>query len=384
MLQSLSVSDRRELFRLLRSLPSAQFAELVTSIFPPAGVVPPFPASQAERVGALLEWLGGPTGEDYFDEFIKVLNEIAPGKFQPSQPAPTIEPPTPTAEPVPQPPPVQTATPSTPAPQAAPSSDFQVDLGGGVTLEMVYIPAGSFFMGEPDRDDCHKVDVPAFYMGKYAVTQRQWWVVSRFNQMETKLKLLPSQFRGDARPVENVNWYEAIEFCNRLSTYSGREFRLPSEAEWEYACRANTETAYHFGDNISENLANYGSDVQKGFMLVVDLYASFLTSLISPASKGKGSASVGLYPANAFGLHDMHGNVSEWCQDVWHGNYEGAPTDGSAWATGGNQQRRIIRGGSWLTAPRYCRSAFRYNYNADYRCSTVGFRVCCSAPRLSQ
>ncbi|MEL6382608.1 MAG: formylglycine-generating enzyme family protein [Cyanobacteria bacterium J06626_18] len=152
-----------------------------------------------------------------------------------------------------------------------------------------------------------------------------------------------------------MSWYEAIEFCNRLSKYTGREYRLPSEAEWEYACRAGTATPYYFGMTISENQANYDG-------------------------RYKSTTEVGRFPPNAFGLHDMHGNVFEWCLDDWHDNYQGAPTDGSAWLADG--ERKVIRGGSWLYDPWTCRSAYRLDLNSGDRYNAFGFRVVCAVRKL--
>jgi formylglycine-generating enzyme required for sulfatase activity len=165
-----------------------------------------------------------------------------------------------------------------------------------------------------------------------------------------------------------VSWDDAIEFCARLSKATGREYRLPSEAEWEYACRAGTTTPFHFGETITTDLANYNGNYTYG-----------------SGSKGqyrKQTTDVGSFPANAFGLHDMHGNVWEWCQDNWHENYNGAPTDGSAWVDeNANQNIMILRGGSWFNYPWFCRSAFRLDYGADGRNSIFGFRVVCAAAR---
>jgi formylglycine-generating enzyme required for sulfatase activity len=190
-------------------------------------------------------------------------------------------------------------------------------------------------------------------------------------QVERTLKAAPSRFKGDLRPVEQVSWYDAVEFCARLSAHTGRQYRLPTEAEWEYACRAGTTTPFHFGETIRSDLATY-----RGSTAYAD----------GPI----GEAAAGTNPvdhfgfANAFGMCDMHGNVYEWCQDHWHDNYKGAPTDGSAWIEGGNSNRRVIRGGSWIYIPRYCRSAYRYFNEPAYCNDDYGFRVVCSAPRALQ
>ena len=243
------------------------------------------------------------------------------------------------------------------------------------TLEMVQIPKGTFLMGaaegeeEADNDEYpqHSVTVPEFFLGKYLVTQGQWCAVARgLPKIEHDLDPDPSSFKGDTHPVERVNWYEAVEFCQRLSQATGRDYRLPSEAEWEYACRAGTTTPFAFGELITTDVANYDGNYTYGQ---------------SPKGEYREQTTpVGSFPANGFGLYDMHGNVYEWCFDGWHDNYEGAPTDGSPWVTG-KEQKRLLRGGSWNLNPRYCRSAFRNWYSPDYRVFNIGFRVCCSVAR---
>ena len=239
---------------------------------------------------------------------------------------------------------------------------FTEDLGNGVELEMVSIPGGRFLMGSPAREGAddekpqHSVTVPPFFMSQHPVTQEQWRVVAALPKLKCDLQPNPSNFKGVKRPVEQVNWWEAVEFCDRLARQTGRQYRLPSEAEWEYACRAGTTTPYHFGERLTAELANYNLNCQQ-------------------------TTDVGSFPPNTFGLYDMHGNVWEWCADHWHGNYEGAPTDGSAWVTGGNSEHRLLRGGSWGGIPGHCRSACRDGYPRGSRYGYVGFRVCCVLPR---
>ncbi|MEO0538805.1 MAG: SUMF1/EgtB/PvdO family nonheme iron enzyme [Cyanobacteria bacterium P01_A01_bin.123] len=270
------------------------------------------------------------------------------------------------------------------------SSNDTVDPMGDVPLEMVYVPQGEFLMGSPETElerskvegPQHSVTISAFYMGKYPITQRQWRVVSLLDPVDIPLEHAPSQFMGDDLPVEQVIWNEAVEFCKRLSKHTGDHYRLPSEAEWEYACRATQDgmsTPFYFGETISTEQANYSGR-----------YSSYGKG--EPGvSRGK-TTKVGSFPANAFGLHDMHGNVLEWCEDVWHNNYEGAPTDGSAWVEGGEQSdtgyaqesQRILRGGYWGRNPEYCRSASRASHAPGY-CGTnfsLGFRVVCSSSVL--
>ncbi|MCZ8121404.1 MAG: formylglycine-generating enzyme family protein [Microcystis sp. LE18-22.4A] len=268
------------------------------------------------------------------------------------------------------------------------SQYFREDLGNGITLEMVAIPGGTFTMGTEDEEierlvkkfnwegfrrerPQHQVTVPPFFMGKYPVTQAQWIAIAcrTYLKVELNLKLNPSRFRGDNRPVEEVNWYDAVEFCARLSKLTGREYRLPSEAEWEYACRAGTTTPFYFGETITGELANYRAS---------GTYAG------EPKGEDREQTTpVGQFPPNAFGLYDMHGNVWEWCADTWHDNYDGAPTDGSAWIENGDDNRSPLRGGSWFYVPDYCRSADRdypYYYRRDYS-DYKGFRVVCGAGR---
>jgi formylglycine-generating enzyme required for sulfatase activity len=245
-----------------------------------------------------------------------------------------------------------------------------------ISLEMVAISAGTFLMGspedEPERYDDeapqHEVTVESFFMGRYPITQAQWKVVAALPQVERELDPDPSNFKGDNRPVEQVSWLDATEFCARLSVYTGREYCLPSEAEWEYACRAGTTTPFHFGETICSELANYRGSTAYG-----DGPEGEYRAETTPVDH------FGI--ANAFGLSDMHGNVWEWCQDHWHSNYEGAPTDSSAWLTEDDGANRVLRGGSWDGHPRFCRSACRVHDAPDSINRYLGFRVVCSAPR---
>ena len=238
---------------------------------------------------------------------------------------------------------------------------FTEDLGNGVTLEMVEIPGGTFIMGSPESEakrlsnegPQHQVTVPSFYMGKYELTQVQYQAIIGTN---------PSNFKGDNRPVEGVSWNNAVEFCKKLSQKTGKNYRLPSEAEWEYACRAGTTTPFYFGESITPDLVNYNGNYT---------YAS--------APKGKyrqQTTDVGTFPPNSFGLYDMHGNVWEWCQDDYKNDYINAPTDGSALTSSSGY--KMLRGGSWDYNPEDCRSACRHYASLDDHDDTVGFRVVCS------
>ncbi|MFZ4730750.1 MAG: SUMF1/EgtB/PvdO family nonheme iron enzyme, partial [Pseudanabaena sp.] len=238
------------------------------------------------------------------------------------------------------------------------AKQFVHDLGNGVKLEMVEIPAGRFMMGaakgeadaSADEYPQHPVNVPSFFLSKYPITQAQYQQVIGSN---------PSNFKGNLLPVENVNWEDAQAFCAKL----GKPYRLPSEAEWEYACRAGTTKPFYFGDTIAPSMVNYNGNYP---------YAG--------APKGEyreKTTQVDSFLANAFGIFDMHGNVWEWCEDDWHGDYNGAPSDGSAWKTGGNPQYHLLRGGSWNYYAQDCRSAYRGRL--DFRNYYIGFRVASSS-----
>jgi formylglycine-generating enzyme required for sulfatase activity len=298
-------------------------------------------------------------------------------------------------------------------------------------IPMMYIPQGEFWMGTEDEEierlvkkfnwegfrrerPRHRVTVSSFYMGRYPITQAQWRAVASRTDLKVEKDLDPdpSYFkdppkpplereasdsppfegaRGGSptrwdRPVEQVSWYDAVEFCARLSKLTGKEYRLPSEAEWEYACRAGTTTPFHFGETITGELANYDAR---------ETYAD------EPKGEYRRQTTpVGQFPPNAFGLYDMHGNVWEWCLDPWHENYQGEPPrDGSVWDENNNDNRyqsllistkelltderyRVMRGGSWLISPNLCRSALRnWNFPVD-RSNYDGFRVACVSPGL--
>ena len=248
-------------------------------------------------------------------------------------------------------------------------------LGESQRLEIVAIPAGTFLMGspedEPDRrtneGPQHEVNVPSFFMGRYPVTQAQWRFVASLPQVKRSLTHNPSRFEGDNRPVEQVSWYDTVEFCDRLSAYTDRQYRLPSEAEWEYACRAGTTTPFYFGETITSEVANYNG--------------SYTYADGPKGEHRKETTPVDAFDiANSFGLCDMHGNVFEWCADHYE-SYRQTPIDGSACITDNESARRICRGGSWYDLPRNCRSAYRDNGTPDNAGHFVGFRVSCSAPR---
>jgi len=230
--------------------------------------------------------------------------------------------------------------------RAKSSQELTIDLAQGITLELVRIPAGKFMMGSNEDDSekpIHEVTIQPFYLGKYPITQEQYQAVMGSN---------PSRFKGAKLPVEQVSWDDAVKFCEKLSQ-NDKKYRLPSEAEWEYACRAGTQTKYYFGDDQSK-LKDYA------------WYRENSGSTTHPVGEKK---------PNAFGLYDMYGNVWEWCSDRWHENYNNAPTDGSSWETGTVKNYRALRGGSWSGDVIYCRSAYRFRINASNRNDFIGFRL---------
>jgi formylglycine-generating enzyme required for sulfatase activity len=279
---------------------------------------------------------------------------------------------------------------------------FHEELGEAERLTMVRIPAGSFQMGSAEQEPgrhanegpVHTVTLAEFLIGQTPITQAQWRAVARWTPQQgerwgRELNPEPAKFQGeearllagetntDGRPVERVSWEDAIEFCSRLSQRTGRNYTLPSEAQWEYVCRAGTSTAYCFGDIIYSDLANFrGTDASRFSSPAPDPQPLFREQTIP----------VGMFPANAWGLYDMHGNVSEWCLDSVHSSYEGGPYDGSAWEDpqAPKIEQRITRGGSWSMPPRCCRSAFRFPYRSpskadvpDVLYDDVGFRLVC-------
>jgi formylglycine-generating enzyme required for sulfatase activity len=258
---------------------------------------------------------------------------------------------------------------------------LEIVLGDGVSMRMKRLPAGTFLMGSSETEGNNRATVgerwdnekmemvgernvagrdadevqhevtltKPFYLGIYEVTQEQWRAVMGNN---------PSYFKGDKRPVEMVSWDEANEFCRRASEKTGRRFRLPTEAEWEYACRGGTATAFHTGNTINTNQANYDGNY---------VYGDGVKGV-----RRRETVEVGRFPANAWGLHDMHGNVWEWCSD-WYGEYPpGRQSDPKGPVSG---EYRVLRGGSWINSPRYCRSAYRYRYGPGGRGSDFGCRL---------
>ncbi|PZV27035.1 MAG: serine/threonine protein kinase [Snowella sp.] len=242
--------------------------------------------------------------------------------------------------------------PASPRPSVSSSQALIETLPGGIKLEMVMLPAGSFMMGSDDYDDekpRHQVTLKEFAIGKYPVTQEQYQAIMGNNTSHFK--------NNPTNPVEEVSWNDSQAFCQKINQKTGKKYRLPSEAEWEYACRAGTQTRYYFGDN-EKQLGEYA------------WYSE---------NSGSKTHPVGQKKPNDWGLYDMSGNVREWCGDSWHDNYKKAPTDGSSWNDNHSESSpRTLRGGSWYDNSRYCRSANRIRCLADVRYYDIGFRVVCA------
>jgi formylglycine-generating enzyme required for sulfatase activity len=288
--------------------------------------------------------------------------------------------------------------------------DFTENIGNQVTLDLVLIPGGSFWMGTKDEEiknlcknydvrynfdaetPQHQVRVTTFLMGRYPITQEQWRIVAGWEKIIRELDTDPSQFKSDyekierwQRPVEGVSWEDAQEFCRRLSKKTQKEYCLPTEAQWEYACRGVAHSSlatqnltkvewndrynqpFHFGETISTQLANYNGNYTYG---------------TNSQGEDRGQTTpVGYFQvANNFGLYDLHGNTWEWCEDDYHINYQGAPEDGSAWVSKASSIK-VIRGGSCFLSPRYCRSACRAWDTSTDSGSGFGFRVVCVASK---
>jgi formylglycine-generating enzyme required for sulfatase activity len=259
------------------------------------------------------------------------------------------------------------------------ASFFTEALGDGVIMEMVQIPEGTTQLGSPkseqgrvnNEEEPHFVTPAPYFISKYPITQAQWKAVAFLPKVEHGLDSDPSFFKGSSRPVEQVSWYEAVEFCARLSRVSGRSYLLPTEVEWEYACRAGTPTPFHFGETLTTDLANYCGE---------DHYGKQRTSqgIFYSGSYGKGSTGIDrkettevnhFQAANGFGLYAMHGTVWEWCSRRHESHLDGESPGEE------DQRQRPLRGGSWKSSPLMCRSASRLTKPPAYRESFVGFRV---------
>jgi len=278
---------------------------------------------------------------------------------------------------------------------------FTQTLGSGVALDMVSIPSGGFTMGspldeperQPNEGPQHHVTLAGFFIGAFPVTQSQWSavVLAHPDKVRQDLEPSPAFFRGVDLPVESITWSQAEEFCLRLTAVTGRAYRLPSEAEWEYACRAGTTGPFNCGPTITSELANYcgtggavcgfsdntnvGSNIYNGVTYASGAYGE------GPVGVFRGTTTrPGTFPPNRFGLYDMHGNVWEYCLDKWADSYADAPADGGAFLFGSRDSARILRGGSWSHNPAICRSAYRDSIapsNPGWQ-GRIGFRVVCT------
>lgn len=248
---------------------------------------------------------------------------------------------------------------------------YRQDLGRGESVDMILIPDHE--LARTTRDSIRtcgspvgsqrSVKVNSFLMAKTPITQAQWEAAAYLPKVRRDLKPRPSYVRGETHPVECVSWTDAQEFCARLSRHSGLWFRLPREDEWEGACRAETTTPFHFGATITSDYANYSGSF---------LYASEESGIY------RGSTTpVELFLPNAYGLHDMHGNVWEWCADHWHDHYNSAPGDRTPRSDAANENTmlRVLRGGAWADSPEKLRSASRSGYPADSLNRCIGLRV---------
>jgi formylglycine-generating enzyme required for sulfatase activity len=238
------------------------------------------------------------------------------------------------------------------------AEQFSEDLGHGISLDMILIPSGSFKMGSlpgqgnADEQPQHFVTIKSFMIGKFLITQEQWKAVMG--------NLPPCRFKRDRLPVERVSWNDAQRFCQRLSKTTGRNYQLPSETQWEYACRAGTATPFSFGETLTVDVANFNGehafgDEPRGFYF---------------HSTNEG----GQFPPNRFGLYDMHGNLWEWCADNWLDDYTSSPRDGDSYQDK-NSKYHVARGGSWHEPPALCRSAARLRVLQSEADEVMGFRV---------
>ena len=258
---------------------------------------------------------------------------------------------------------------------------YRLRLAEQVELPMVQVPGGSFLIGSPQaeegRDDDEgpqrQVHLASFLISQTPITQAQWRVVASWDKLERQLKSDPSRFKGLNRPVEQVSWLDAEEFARRLSQRTGQLYGLPSEAQWEYACRAGTTTPYNLGATLVPQLVNYNAN------LTDESGSDDLSSRQASGQIQGHTSDVASFPANLWGLHDMHGNVWEWCQDHWHSSYDGLPQDGAAWLDDDAKRgaTRILRGGSWTDHPLQCRSADRAVALPSYSGCYLGFRLVC-------
>lgn len=258
---------------------------------------------------------------------------------------------------------------------AAEATTFTEDLGNGITLEMVRIPGGTYQMGaaageanaSEDEYPQREVTVPEFWLGKCAITQAQWQTAGIIKKAERDLQTDFACSKDPSQPVESIFWTDAVEFCQWLSQRTGHTYQLPSGEQWEYACRAGTTTPFYFGPTITPELVNYNGSYAYGH-----------------GPKGlyrKQTTTVGSFPPNLFGLHDMHGNVWEWCLDGWHDLHQDAFAKDCACRL--SNQKKSLRGGSCFYLPTNCRSAYSLSYPFHSRIDDIGFRVVYLSPTQS-
>lgn len=242
------------------------------------------------------------------------------------------------------------------------AEQFTEELGSNVILDTLLIPAGVFQMGSaprsgnPDEQPQHLVTIRSFMMSKFLVTQEQWKAIMA--------KLPPCRFKGDNLPVERVSWQDAQTFCQRLSKKTKRNYQLPSETQWEYACRAGTATPFSFGETVTTEIANFNGEHR------------FRNE--PRGVYGHVTTAGGTFPPNAFGLYDMHGNLWEWCADNWLDDYTSSPRDSSSYQKK-ESRYRVVRGGSWHEPPGLSRSAARLRVLQSDAEEFIGFRVVCDA-----
>jgi formylglycine-generating enzyme required for sulfatase activity len=299
----------------------------------------PMEAPYADQKAMLIGW----TGDQRHPEWVKLNNAIDARRSDAAIAARKSSPPKVNA--------VQRVAEDAQA--TSPTSPGETIRDIDIGPEMVLVPPGKFWMGSKDNEGSedeqprHEVTIAApLLVGKYPIMFAEWDAAVSVGGVSHEPD--DEGWGRGRRPVINVSWVDAKEYAAWLSKRTGKAYRLLSEAEWEYCCRAGTARDYSFGATITQAQAQFGA---------------------------KQTVEVGNFPANAFGLHDMHGNVWEWCEDPWHQNYQGAPTDGSAWIDGGDTRNCIVRGGSWFNGPRNGRSALRGRTPPDLRRYNRGFRV---------
>jgi formylglycine-generating enzyme required for sulfatase activity len=323
--------DRRKLIDTLVLLTAQEIKLLKLRVNIPNFILPGEPASLIDHIATIIQWAEGPNGcglAKLQDEVNRLSLSVAPSTG------------------------VQSPT----------EGRFMTELyTNPLGMEFVLISSGKFLMGSKqnwDEEPVHEVNIKnSFYLGKYQVTQGEWEKVMGKN---------PSQLQGDAKlPVETVSWIECQDFLKELNSRDEKMiYRLPSEAEWEYACRAGKGgKEFSFGNKLTSRQATYNW-----------CYPLVVAPKRYRFSYPQKTTPVGTYAPNAFGLYDMHGNVQEWCQDRWHPNYKNAPNDGSAWETG-TDYNRLVRGGAWADPAYRCRSAFRVSKTQGDKSSNIGLRV---------